>query len=282
MAGPIACPLCGRTQHHANARCLGCGEPLASNTAKPRLSNAARRALAIGFALAVVLTLIPFTRILFFPLITIVHELGHAATAWMFGYPAIPAFDFGEGGGMTMTRDRVPLLLLIPYGLLAAALWKARHDVPTVIALLVVAAVYSRLAFTNSHNALILAMGHGAELLMALVFLHRAMAGTTLLQADERPAYAMCAFLILIHDVQFAWTISRSTEAQAAYAEGKSSVENDWIVLAADHVNISVPGIARIFLLACLAGPVIPWLLYRHESTMAEWWMRVTAGVEEP
>jgi hypothetical protein len=282
-SAPIACPHCARSQHRANTACVGCGEPLASalfGSAKPRLSGAARRALAIGAGLAVVLSLVPFTRILFFPLITIVHELGHAVTAWLFGYPAIPAFDFGEGGGVTMTQDRVLPLLLVPYGLFATALWAVRRHVPTVLGVLILGAVYSRMAFTDSHKAAILVMGHGTELLIALVFLHRAMSGTTLLQADERPAYAMCGFLIWLHDVQFAWTLSRSSEAQAAYGEGKSSVENDFVVLAADHVNTSVAGIARVFLVACLIGPVIPWLLYRYEGAIAEWWMRVSGEVE--
>ncbi|MES2176283.1 MAG: hypothetical protein V4550_00350 [Gemmatimonadota bacterium] len=240
----------------------------------PRLSDEAQRALAIGFALAVVLSLVPFTRILFIPLVTIVHELGHAGTAWLFGYPAIPSFDFSEGGGVTTTLERAPFLLVIPYGLFAAALWRVRRHAPTVIALLVLVAVYSRIASTDAHNAVIIGMGHGAELLIALVFLHRAMSGTTLLQADERPAYAMCGFLIWLHDVHFAWTLSRSTDAQAAYAEGKSSVENDFVVLAADHVNMSVPAIARLFSLICLLSVFLPWLLYRYEGAIALWWMR--------
>src|SRR5258705_7805858 len=100
----LLCPSCGFEQHEGNTTCLRCRVPLISASAPigpAALSRDAWRALGIGAVLAVVLTLIPFTRILFQPLITIVHELGHAVVAWMFGYPAVPAFDFSYGGGVT-------------------------------------------------------------------------------------------------------------------------------------------------------------------------------------
>ena len=177
----------------------------------------------------------------------------------------------------------MPLLLLLPYGLLGWLVWRTRRHAPTAIAIVLLIALFSRMAFTSAHTAAILVMGHGAELLVAMIFLHRAMSGTTLLQADERPAYAMCGFLIWLHDVNFALTLSRSSVAQLDYAEGKASAENDFVVLAADHVNASVPTIARLFLLACVGGLFLPWLLYRNEGAIAAWWMKVdnSGGVSE-
>lgn len=278
MTVVYACPDCGMVQHHANASCLRCGVLLNESVGapSPALSRDAVRSLAIGFALAVVFTIIPFTSILFNPLVTIVHELGHTVMSWLFGYPAFPAFDFAEGGGVTPTLDRVPFVLVIVYGFFVAGLWRVRSHYPTVLAGVALLLVYTWAAFSQWHHVVILAMGHGMELVMALVFLHRAMSGTTLLQADERPAYAMVGFLIWFHAVQFAWTLSRDAETQAGYAEGKGGLAHDFTVIASDYANMSVPGIARLFLVACVVGLFVPRLAYRYESAISLWAARVS------
>src|SRR4051812_44688730 len=99
----FACPSCGMAQHRLNAKCIRCGLALhvaavhpvgesALTVTGPALSKSAWRALGIGFCIALGISALPFTAILFHPLVTIIHELGHAITAWSFGYPALPAF----------------------------------------------------------------------------------------------------------------------------------------------------------------------------------------------
>src|SRR6185436_11151598 len=64
--------------------------------------NAAQRAVASGLALALIVYVVPLLRFVFHTLITLVHEHGHTISAWSFGIPAIPAFDFVYGGGVTL------------------------------------------------------------------------------------------------------------------------------------------------------------------------------------
>lgn len=274
---PLGCPHCGLAQHRANTTCIRCGKPIADPDAPletPALSHEAWRALGIGFALAAILSIVPWTGILFNPLVTLVHEMGHAATAWLFGYPAIPSFDFSEGGGVTATFDRIPSLLVVPYALLLAGLWKVRHHFPSVISVVCVGLGYTVMAFGRWHSMAMVAMGHGGELVMIAVFMHRAMSGTSLLQADERPAYAMCAFLIWLHDTKFFLSLARNPDTQSWYAEGKSYADNDLTILAADYFNASVARLALIFFLLSLIALLLPRLLYKYEGALAAWRMR--------
>src|SRR6266850_2191771 len=116
------CRSCGFAQNPSNPTCLKCKAPLAGLDAPVGAASISRegwRALGLGLLLAAVLTAIPFFRILFFPLITIAHEMGHAVVAWIFGRPAVPAFDFTYGGGVTSIEEdqRISIIVLM-YGLM--------------------------------------------------------------------------------------------------------------------------------------------------------------------
>ncbi|MDP6502192.1 MAG: zinc ribbon domain-containing protein, partial [Planctomycetota bacterium] len=82
-------------------------------------------ALAIGLALALSVSFIPLLGPTLSSLTILVHEIGHAATSWLFGYPAIPAFDFSHGGGISSHFGRstfiLIILLLAQVGLIFAA-----------------------------------------------------------------------------------------------------------------------------------------------------------------
>jgi hypothetical protein len=237
------------------------------------LSRQAWRALGIGGGLALVFTVIPLLGFLFTPLITIAHELGHAVVAWIFGYPAIPAFDFAYGGGVTaIAEERRGVLLAIPYGLLVYGAWRWRGHWPTLVAIGAIAAGYSWLAFTDGHEVVILAMGHGTELVIAGIFLYRAVSGDAVLQLDERPAYAMVAFLILIQDARFGWSLAHSDEARAAYADAKGG--GDWMDFSQIrmYTGVSVERLGRWFVAACALPLLLVWLANRYQQRVADWW----------
>jgi hypothetical protein len=250
-------------------------EPRRVEIGPASLSREAWRALGIGGGLAVLFSIIPLFGFLFSPLITIVHEMGHAVVAWAFGYPAVPSFDFSYGGGVTaINEERVPVLLALPYGLLAWAGWRWRRHVPTLLGLGVVTWVYSWLAFTDWHDVVILAMGHGTELLIAGVFLYRAMSGHSVLQVDERPAYAMAALLILIHDVRFGWDLMRSDEARAAYEDAKGG--GAWMDFSQIEIytRVSVERLGKWFVAASSLPVLGAWLAHRYQQRIADWWGR--------
>ena len=296
IAPPFVCPVCGAGQHRQNAKCIRCGIVILSEAkdllsggsgyadtgrmplAGPPLSRAAWRALGIGFGLAAIIWVIPFTRILFDPLGTIIHELGHAATAWSFGYQAIPAFDFSEGGGATMIPEErsVPVVIGV-YGLFAFLIWRVRRHLPSVIAILVFAVAHALLSQSYMHRGVITGMGHGMTLVFSAVFLYRAMTGTTLLQADERPAYAMVGFLMVFDNVSFFHRLANDLDFQAWYMDGKSYADNDLVRIADSFWNTSVPRMAQIFFLVALLMPLVARLFYRLEGPMWLWASRFRA-----
>src|SRR5947207_7079080 len=147
--------------------------------------------------------------------------------------------------------------------------WRVRRHVPTLLGVAGLTAVFSWLAFTDWHDVLILAMGHGTELLISGIFLYRAMSGNAVLQMDERPAYAMAALIILIHDVRFGWELARSDEARAAYEEAKGG--GAWMDFSQIEIytRVSVARLGTWFVFACSLPVVGAWLAQRYQRRIA-------------
>lgn len=275
-----ACPACGYQQNPSNTQCIKCRGPLGEWRAPvgpAALSREAWRALGLGLGLAIILSLIPWTRVLFNPLITIAHELGHAVVAWVFGYPAVPAFDFAYGGGVTAIEEEQRMwIVALVYGLMGYAGWRVRRHRPTVLGVAGLIVLYSFVVFSDWSEVLILSMGHGTELIIAGIFLYRAMSGDAVLQVDERPAYAMAGLLILFHDISFAWGLTTDEFARELYDEGKGGMMNDFTVVVL-HLRgyvrgIAVADIGRWFLVGCGVTVVAASLAHRYQNRIAGWW----------
>ena len=115
-----------------------------------RLDREALRALVIGLGLAVGVLLVPFLRFVLGYLTILVHELGHAAAGWLFGYPSIPAFDFRYGGGLTSHESRKIVIVLLVLGALGYAMWYCREHRAALTVVGAVTALYALFAFTPS------------------------------------------------------------------------------------------------------------------------------------
>jgi membrane-associated protease RseP (regulator of RpoE activity) len=124
------------------------------------------------------------------------HELGHCVTFWLFGYPAVPTFDFEYGGGMTYpVIGRIWLVQGISFaGLAAGIYYLCRGDGvlfdnerrPLLVIVILLTLLIAGLAFTQGHNVAILFMGYGAEVCIAVFCMARAILGLTLYGAVER------------------------------------------------------------------------------------------------
>ena len=109
-------------------------------------------AVAIGLAAAVVILRFPFLSYVFSYFTTLVHEMGHAAVGWLYGYPSIPAFDFRYGGGVTASGQRATWLALVVQGLLGAAVWVFRRNPRTRVLAAGLCAAYAVSAWTSLHQ----------------------------------------------------------------------------------------------------------------------------------
>jgi len=211
------------------------------------------------------------------PLLIIVHELGHASLAWLFGYAALPAFDFTYGGGVTMqTNDRIPLLLFGVGSGFAYLCYRYRQNDLTSRMLLGGAIVYGTCTLTPLHSLLIVAMGHGFELLFSGIFLYRALSGWSCRYSIERPLYGMLGLFTVFYNVRFAHTLLTDAEERVIYEAGKGGIlDNDFVRLAIDYFNVDLSRVVMVFLLCSIATPIMTFLVFRYRVVMLYFFSRL-------
>ena len=245
------------------------------------LDAAARRALAVGAVAGLALYALPLTRFLLQYLATLVHELGHAAVGWAFGYPSIPAFDFMYGGGVTMLDQRNTGVLIFVYaGFAALGWWLGRRGAQVALAILaLVVAVYSMAAFTPAHEALFLVAGHAAELLFAGIFLYRALSGSACRAPGERPLYGAVATFLLLNAAGFAWRLMTDHGFRVDYEEAKGGGRwMDFSRLGEEFLDAELQTVAAAFLFATVATPLVTWAFLRGRGALEGAAARLTTG----
>lgn len=228
------------------------GETTAGN------GSAERRALAFGVGLGLLVFVLPPTRYALSYGVTVFHELGHTAMAWAFGYPTVPSFDFAYGGGISIHFGRsTPLAVLAGCGVAWQA-WRLRGTGafwPAVT----IAAAYALAALTSLHELLVLAAGHGAELLVGGICLYRALAPLRWPPA-ERAAYAGCAAFLLASDARFGWQLLASAAFRRDYEQAKGG--GHWMDLSRIAEGLAGIDLALVAVAFCLAVLVTPLLAH--------------------
>lgn len=219
----------------------------------PIISRNGWISLCIGPALAVILIFIPFTKWTLGYFSILVHEFGHTFFYWLFGYPAIPSFDFSHGGGITLGLARniwlfVGLqLLLIP---IAISAFKRKLYAIIFVAVVI---VWLCLAYTSSHLTVIVYMGHGMELLIAGIFIYRATTGVALEREYERPIYATLAFYLIIDNIIFSINLISNQSFRYLYENDVRQLVNDFKYIAFFNLgNADISVVASFHLLMCL------------------------------
>lgn len=245
-------------------------EPTGVSSGPRRLAREDWIQLGIGFGIGVVFALVGILNWICSYLSILIHELGHWATGMLFGYPSVPAFDLQQGGGLTLHQERSPFALVCVY--LVALLpfyWLRRNRLGLAVwggtVLLFALAAHTRL-----HEFVLLAAGHGFEVLIAGVFLYRAWANAAINTASERPLYAALGLFMIWHVIAFAWGALHDVDARFDYMQGKIDCDNDFVRIQ------SLTGISMDawlwFLLACaVAAVALSYLAFRFQSTWRNW-----------
>jgi hypothetical protein len=229
-------------------------------------------ALGVGAALAACMLAFPFASYVASYFTVLVHEMGHALTGWAFGYPSIPAFDFVYGGGVTSHTERTLMLAVGVQGALLWLAWLFRRNPPSLVLALGISALYGLLAFTSLHELTITAMGHGMELIIAGVFLHRALGGRACHHGAERVAYSFLGCFVTLTNLRFAYRLMASSFHREVYEEAKGGGHwMDFSVLAEQHLHTSLEIIAASFLVLCLVAPVLAIAGNHFREATAEW-----------
>ena len=219
----------------------------------------------VGFGLAIVALVVRQVGFVVGVLITVIHELGHVATAWIFGSPALPSFDLFYGGGVSHTFARQPVLILLVYAAFAGLAYRLRDQRRVLVAILVVVGLYSGVVFSPLREILITAMGHGMELLLAGVFLYRALSGSHVLRSQERPLYAFLGLYIVLTDARLAIRLISSHEFREDYGQAKGGAYSmDFSRIAEENVHVRVELVAALFLIACALTPLAAFLFHEY------------------
>jgi hypothetical protein len=231
--------------------------------------SAAAKTLGVGFALAALVSALPFARFVFSYLIVLIHELGHAACYWLFGYPAVPAFDFVHGGGVTVHQDRSTALLLLSWGLIGGSIWLLRANRLALKVIGGLALAHAALVVTGGDLWIGVAGGHAFELLFAGLFLYRSVTGSGVKHAAERPLYAACGFFLWMQSLALAGRLATSASARGDYRLGKGgALTMDLERLGAELLGSSLSGAAWLLFVATLAVLPLTWLWLRHEDAV--------------
>lgn len=219
--------------------------------------------LNMGFLLALMIYHSPFLLIFIYPLMAWIHEIGHAVSGWLFGYPSLPIFDFEQGNGMTFHGEQNIFVLILIYMLFLVLLFFYRSNPLTFNFLLISGVSHSVLLFTNYSETLILLMGHGSELLAATLLLYLAI----LTRWRMGPFYAMVGFFIVMYDLTLAYKLMYDQNYQKIYAYQQGGLQiGDLSRLALKHFDNQLHTVARIFFWCCFFPPLISIVLFRYQE----------------
>lgn len=289
----MKCPKCGSQQSESNSECSRCGvvfSKLQGNIAEPRrgpdptiftydnepedyspeprsLDRNGWIMLGIGPTVALLSFLFFWLRWTLSVFETLVHEMGHAVFGWFFGYASLPAFDLIWGGGVTVHVDRSTALLLLVYALLVVLIVFYRRNAAAVAVIVGVIAVHLFCTFTIYHSLLMVAMGHGTELLIGGLFIYRSLSGRAIIHPVERPLYSIIGFFLVFANIALSYTLLTSWYERGVYAAAKGGhMEMDFIRIARDHLNWKLSSVALLFLVFSALTPVMAYLAFRYEQ----------------
>jgi len=247
-----------------------------NNSAISTLDREALKSLGVGFVVFIGVVLVPFISYIFYYIIILVHEFGHAVFGWLFGYFSIPAFDFTYGGGITIHQEQNSFILIVVYAIFGWLLFTLRRNKKSFLILLSIVGLYTMAAFSSMHQVVILFMGHGAELFFGGIFLYRALSGSSILVKIERPLYAFLAFFIFYKDIRFGYDLLYSPVFRAEYAAAKGGGHwMDFSRIAREYLQVELTTVAAVFLLFCLLVPLLSYLCFRHRSRLVDLWKKL-------
>lgn len=234
-----------------------------------------------GLAGGLLLAFVPGIGFPFRALVTLLHEIGHAAAGWILGHPSLPAFDFVYGGGLTSYGQfNRGLALLIAAGFIALG-WFYRRNPKTLVLLgvLFLLWIYG-VSAARRREWILSGAGHFGELVFAAVFLYRALAGVGWKNPTvERPLGSGIAFFVVGNSLQFCWRLRNDAGFLAWYREGKGgALMNDLEQIALDvqawtGAAPGIEGVAGLLMILTLLAPIVAIALFLVRARVHGIWM---------
>ena len=270
---PLDCPRCRQPHARGTEHCLHCGERMLA--VAQRASWLDERSaldpwmfLGIGLVTAPALAFLPILSFMGWLLAGLVHEMGHAAAAWLCGMPAFPAISL-EGHAAAMHSGQIAVLTLFVTFALCFLAWRMLHGRTRWIACGAIALSHLALSFSGARELLHLLAGHAAELGFACMCLFRALSGGFTSSRTERALHGTLGWYLLGSNVSLCWGLLTDRGARALYhSSGSFGMTNDYIRVADDVLGWQLTSVAGWMLFACAL--VLPaafglWRVYERE-----------------
>jgi hypothetical protein len=199
------------------------------------------------------------------------HELGHTVTFWLFGQPAVPAFNFADGGGVAVPlMGRSMVLQGAVYVLfIAGAWWLFMHEAYGLIAALAAfAALHAFMAFGGRHELAVNYMGAGGAIIMGCYCMFRAAANWTYSTHSpllERYMNMIFGVFAVAQNITMCLGLILNDFARQVYQQGIGGhLANDFTVIA-DRLDTRVQNVAWFSLgFITLSLAVTGYLYFLH------------------
>lgn len=182
------------------------------------------------------------------------HEIGHAVTSWTYGQPAVPAFNFADGGGVSVPlMDRSLLLQAVPYLAIAYIAWLAWQDrnFPVILGLIAFSMVHGYFAFGERYLDAVSYMGHGGAVLAGCFCIWRAVTHQTekAYGAGERYLNMIFGLFAVMDNILMSYNLINNDIVRTVYEAGIGGhLTNDFHAIAM-RLNTDVQHVA-VFSLA--------------------------------
>jgi hypothetical protein len=198
---------------------------------------------------------------------TFIHEIGHTIFFWIFGYVALPAFDF-EGGGFSKPFFGQIILIQIGIWLLFSyvIINKFTLSNPILYVLMTIVTSLFVIGFFKFHQFIYIFMGVGFEALVGGILIFRGLFGLTSKYSNnitlnaEAACHFIVGFALNARLIERFYSIIHDPMAKGFYLlKGKRGASNDFVVIAdLLHINLDqVCYFAIGFGFACLLIPMI-------------------------
>lgn len=196
---------------------------------------------------------------------TFFHELGHTFTAWFYGYPTIPMFDFNHGGGLALIVSGQKFLILgAVWAGLVYGIYKLSDYRPLQL-ILSFLLIINLLTFWNEELrfSIIDFMGPGAVPIMASFFLYRAIFDVAPVGNLERYLNSIVGFGFIFYSYLAAFGLLRNDVYRTIYYLQKGQHGfGDFDKISDRFLSLSFDGAITIWIVEITIFFTLPFILY--------------------
>jgi hypothetical protein len=224
--------------------------------------------LVLGLVCVPVFALVPMLETFGALITSVVHEIGHAAIAFLCGMPAVPQISIAGHPSAVHSNQSMGMVIIIGSSLAGLSLrwFEGRRR---WIALGIVCIAYPAIALTPAKELLHLLSGHGAELACATGCMWAALDGGFTKFKLERLLFGSIGWYIVIRNFQLCCSLMRTSEVRDHYAHKPMFVlTNDYVRAAINVLSCPIEHVVLSMLLASLL--VMPAAIVLWSSSRAK------------